>query len=360
MIFRFYLFLAFCITALVAADSKKIEIKRSALEASSEVQQKMQSELQKINNQMKQFDAAIHNEYYKRFLSAGLTVRKGPMRIYGCALDRTGKLIERPLSQKDLVQALARSLEMVAYKLAHLMLLSKETVKAAPIWPILRNFETYTTTLRYVHTTVAKFNLRQTGQFRQPEQTPCIVPFGIAGIKKEDLTYDRIAEEAVKYNRTNDEKKIAAIRNAAKKLEARELLVHYAALPQNFFTKEDQLLLYPALYITPEPSCIETELQMDFAAIIKEQDPVRQAAMLYLSVIRIHPFPDGNGRLARLFMNAMLSYYNLNPVHFLAVDVYVAAVKEDIRRILADEEIHTNAHPSNLELLIRQQQTNQK
>ena len=62
-------------------------------------------------------------------------------------------------------------------------------------------------------------------------------------------------------------------------------------------------------YLFPDPAEIDT-LMEDFAAWIdKERDtmhPVRFAAMLHLKFVSIHPYIDGNGRVARLAMNAAL------------------------------------------------------
>ncbi len=45
-----------------------------------------------------------------------------------------------------------------------------------------------------------------------------------------------------------------------------------------------------------------------------ELEPVALAALLHYKFVRIHPFDDGNGRIARLLMNYVLYRHNLPPV----------------------------------------------
>ena len=62
-------------------------------------------------------------------------------------------------------------------------------------------------------------------------------------------------------------------------------------------------------YEFPVPEKLE-ELMADLCRWIREErdtlHPVRFAAMLHLKFVTIHPFVDGNGRVARLLMNAAL------------------------------------------------------
>jgi len=41
--------------------------------------------------------------------------------------------------------------------------------------------------------------------------------------------------------------------------------------------------------------------------------PIHLASIAHYNTVRIHPFPDGNGRLARLFMNLLFIRHGYNP-----------------------------------------------
>jgi Fic family protein len=60
----------------------------------------------------------------------------------------------------------------------------------------------------------------------------------------------------------------------------------------------------------------------------KVMHPVEIAAMLHYKLVRIHPFDDGNGRIARLLMNYVLLKNNLPPVVIKSADKrnYLAAL----------------------------------
>jgi Fic family protein len=90
----------------------------------------------------------------------------------------------------------------------------------------------------------------------------------------------------------------------------------------------------------------------DFAVKFKafaEQDlhPVALAAWVHCELGRIHPFVDGNGRLSRLLLNAILVRGGYEPVIFFNDDAYSLAVNED--------ESSPGAFATYLAKLIRQQ-----
>jgi len=93
-------------------------------------------------------------------------------------------------------------------------------------------------------------------------------------------------------------------------------------------------------YVFPEPAELDS-LMADLGKWInKERDsmhPVRFAAMLHLKFVTIHPFIDGNGRVARLLMNTALIQ-----------DGYLLAVIPPILRvdyISAIRNYQQNGHP---------------
>ncbi len=67
-------------------------------------------------------------------------------------------------------------------------------------------------------------------------------------------------------------------------------------------------------------------------------DPIEKAAWIHAEVVKIHPFPDGNGRTCRLLMNYSLMQDNYPPInikkeakeaYFNTLDLY--ATKGDIK-----------------------------
>jgi Fic family protein len=50
------------------------------------------------------------------------------------------------------------------------------------------------------------------------------------------------------------------------------------------------------------------------------QKILETATLLHLKIVKIHPFTDGNGRTARLFMNTVLMQENIPPINILPED----------------------------------------
>jgi len=85
-------------------------------------------------------------------------------------------------------------------------------------------------------------------------------------------------------------------------------------------------------FVFPAPVDLDS-LMADLGRWIKEErdglHPVRFAAMLHLKFVTVHPFIDGNGRIARLLMNAALIQdgYLLAVVPPILRQEYMAAVR---------------------------------
>lgn len=67
-------------------------------------------------------------------------------------------------------------------------------------------------------------------------------------------------------------------------------------------------------YAKPEEVPIKMQELMDWYRSSSDLDPAVLAAELHYRFIRIHPFDDGNGRVARLLVNYVLMLRNLPPV----------------------------------------------
>ena len=62
-----------------------------------------------------------------------------------------------------------------------------------------------------------------------------------------------------------------------------------------------------------------------------KENPIEQAAFLHAEFVRIHPFPDGNGRCARILLNFILEIngykgiiinYTDSPRYYESLDKY--------------------------------------
>lgn len=73
--------------------------------------------------------------------------------------------------------------------------------------------------------------------------------------------------------------------------------------------RETPIIVTGSSFIFPGPGEV-AELMKDFAGKLpdlkKKHHPVVYSAMAHANFVRIHPFTDGNGRIARLLMNVIL------------------------------------------------------
>jgi prophage maintenance system killer protein len=59
--------------------------------------------------------------------------------------------------------------------------------------------------------------------------------------------------------------------------------------------------------------------------------PIEVAAFAHMRLVKLHPFGDGNGRTARLFMNLILMKYGYPPLYFYSEQEYDKAVKAGLK-----------------------------
>ncbi|MCU0285673.1 MAG: Fic family protein [Acidobacteria bacterium] len=73
--------------------------------------------------------------------------------------------------------------------------------------------------------------------------------------------------------------------------------------------REIPIIVTGSSFIFPGPGAVPV-LMKDYTKklkiIKKECHPTAYAAKVHALLVRIHPFPDGNGRIARLLMNLVL------------------------------------------------------
>jgi len=102
---------------------------------------------------------------------------------------------------------------------------------------------------------------------------------------------------------------------------------HYKEFPNSVKLSNGELFEYASVIDTPIlmgelMTWYKTEEQK------KEIHPAELAALLHYKLVRIHPFDDGNGRIARLLMNYVLLKNDLPPVVIKSADKrnYLAAL----------------------------------
>lgn len=98
-------------------------------------------------------------------------------------------------------------------------------------------------------------------------------------------------------------------------------------------TSEEQEVWKKFSYLSSDPKEIE-DLMFNFTEKLKlhikqNTHPVALAAWAHCEFVRIHPFQNGNGRIARLLLNALLVRGGYNPVVFPDDVAYVKAIEKD-------------------------------
>lgn len=103
----------------------------------------------------------------------------------------------------------------------------------------------------------------------------------------------------------------------------------------NSLTEQEEAFVKKYIgYITPKTDEIP-KLMEDFAKKVqelgkkiqgKEIDPIEAAANVHMDLVQIHPFFDGNGRMARLWMNLFLQLGGYQAVAFDSDEDYTDAV----------------------------------
>jgi Fic family protein len=66
-----------------------------------------------------------------------------------------------------------------------------------------------------------------------------------------------------------------------------------------------------------------------------DEDPVVQAAMAHLNLVMIHPFRDGNGRMARALQTMVLALKGIAEPEFASIEEWLGENTDDYYRVLA-------------------------
>jgi Fic family protein len=98
-----------------------------------------------------------------------------------------------------------------------------------------------------------------------------------------------------------------------------------------------EVLITGSKYSFPRPKAINDlmkELEKDVKKYLKNEHPVVAAAKIHKDFVNIHPFVDGNGRIARLIMNLILlqNKYNITIIPTILRPQYMQSL----------EKAHTN------------------
>lgn len=120
-------------------------------------------------------------------------------------------------------------------------------------------------------------------------------------------------EQAYRYVQKLIENKILLSADVVKDLH--EILVKN--IFQGGIFRNNNVRITGATFRPPEPEQMFADVQKFFADLSvnnKSMNVIQYAAWTHAEFVRIHPFPDGNGRICRLLMNYQLMQQGLFPV----------------------------------------------
>lgn len=145
-------------------------------------------------------------------------------------------------------------------------------------------------------------------------------------------------EQAYRYVKNLIEKKIPLSANVVKDLH--EILVKN--IFQGGIYRDHNIRITGAMHHPPEPEIMFQEISRFFfnlPVMGNVCDAIELAAWTHAEFVRIHPFPDGNGRICRLLMNYQLMQQGLFPVSIAKEN------KLEYYKALEEYAIHDNLQP---------------
>lgn len=126
-------------------------------------------------------------------------------------------------------------------------------------------------------------------------------------------------------------------------LSPSEMQIYQAALPKldkhdlRLFTPKELSVMQKVYTFCTNPNDIRAEMENLAKNLIdkiaRKVDPKYIAGWLHMEIVRIHPFGDANGRLARILLNTILVHYKQTPAVFHDTEAYNRAVKDGIRSL---------------------------
>ena len=94
--------------------------------------------------------------------------------------------------------------------------------------------------------------------------------------------------------------------------------------------RNNHVYISQSRYIPPDPASVRDAMPALFELLESETHPAVRTILGHFIFVYIHPYPDGNGRLARFIMNAMLASggYPWTIIHVEKRDLYMKALEK--------------------------------
>jgi hypothetical protein len=94
--------------------------------------------------------------------------------------------------------------------------------------------------------------------------------------------------------------------------------------------RERSVYIRNSMHVPPPREAVPDAMEALFAALIREEHPGVRAVLGHFTFVFIHPYPDGNGRIGRFLMNAMLASggYPWTVIRLTRRADYMAALEE--------------------------------
>lgn len=107
----------------------------------------------------------------------------------------------------------------------------------------------------------------------------------------------------------------------------------YRAGPVYVYDEDDEVVVYEG----PEASAVPELIDELVAALALHDgmDLLVRAAMAHLNLVMVHPFRDGNGRMARALQTLVLSRGGITEPAFSSIEEWLGANTDDYYRVLA-------------------------
>ncbi len=94
--------------------------------------------------------------------------------------------------------------------------------------------------------------------------------------------------------------------------------------------RERSVFIRNSMHVPPPKDGVPNAIEAFFEVLIQEPHPAVRAILGHFTFVFIHPYPDGNGRIGRFLMNAMLASggYPWTILHVGRRTEYMTALEE--------------------------------